>query len=71
MFVEPFEEARPGLHVTEAVAAIQRHGIEVDMGALATIAEGQLDDLVAGAVDALRAAFDRGATAVQLRVETD
>ena len=41
------------------------------MGALATIAEGQLDDLVAGAVDALRAAFDRGATAVQLRVETD
>ena len=71
LFVEPFEEANPGPHVTEAVAVIEHHGIEVDMGALASVAEGQLDDLIAGAADALRTAFARGATAVQLRIETD
>lgn len=69
VFVEPFEEANPGAHVTDAVAAIEAHGIDVDLGALASIAEGPLDDLIAGASEALRVAFERGATAVQLRIE--
>ncbi|MEL6892393.1 MAG: thiamine-binding protein [Actinomycetota bacterium] len=69
VFVEPFAEARPGPHVTAAVAAIEAAGLEVDLGALATTADGPLDDLVDAAGATLRAAFANGATAIQLRIE--
>jgi len=68
-FVEPFEEARPGPHVAAAVAAMEATGLHVDLGALASTADGPVDDLVDAAVAMLRATFANGATAVQLRIE--
>lgn len=69
VFVEPFEEAKPGPHVAAAVEALETAGIEVDLGALATTADGSVDELVAAAAELLRATFEHGATAVQLRIE--
>ncbi len=69
LFVEPFEEAHPGPHVTAAVEALEGVGLEVDLGALATTAEGSVDDVVTAAAAMLRATFEHGATAVQLRIE--
>lgn len=71
MFVEPFVEAQPGPHVIAALDAFANGGVEHDLGALATTADGPIDDLVAAACEALRAAFAHGATAVQLRIERD
>lgn len=69
VFVEPFVEAQPGPHVAAAVEAIESAGLPVDLGALATTAEGPVDDLVEAAAALLRATFERGASSVQLRIE--
>ncbi|MFT4658958.1 MAG: hypothetical protein ACI8V4_003154, partial [Ilumatobacter sp.] len=40
-----------------------------DMGPFATTADGDLDEVLAAIGALLRASFDAGATAIQLRVE--
>ena len=69
VFVEPFEEANPGPHVTAAVDAIAAVGLAADLGALATTAEGSVEQVVEAAAAMLRASFEQGASAVQLRIE--
>ena len=69
VLVEPFRENQPGPHVIAAVAAIDAAGLRSDMGPFATTAEGDLDQAIAAMADLVRAAFDNGADAVQLRIE--
>lgn len=69
VLVEPFKENEPGPHVSAAVDALSASGLEPDMGPFATTADGELDDVLAAVTALLRASFDAGATAIQLRVE--
>lgn len=69
VFVEPFKENDPGPHVTAAIAALDAAGLESDMGPFATTTDGDLDQVIAAASALLRAGFDAGAEAIQLRVE--
>ncbi|MDX2378995.1 MAG: thiamine-binding protein [Acidimicrobiia bacterium] len=70
ILVEPFKENDPGPHVTAVVDAARATGLDVDMGPFATSVSGDLDELVAASSAMLRAGFEAGATAIQLRVET-
>jgi uncharacterized protein YqgV (UPF0045/DUF77 family) len=66
--VEPFEDGRPGPHVTAAVDAVAGRGLAVDMGPFSTSADADDDvapDAIAGLV---RAAFGEGATRVSVQV---
>jgi len=66
--VEPFVEGSPGPHVKAALEACRGLGFEPDVGAFASTIDGRFHDVVR-AVDALvRAAYDNGATAVQVRI---
>lgn len=69
VLVEPFKENEPGPHVTAAVDALTSSGLAPDMGPFATTADGDLDEVLAAIGALLRASFDAGATAIQLRVE--
>lgn len=69
MLVEPFRESEPGPHVLAAIDAGRDAGLAIEMGPFASIAEGDLDSLVAAAEDMLRAGFAAGATSVQLHIE--
>jgi uncharacterized protein YqgV (UPF0045/DUF77 family) len=69
VLVEPFRENAPGEHVTAAVEAMRAAGLDADMGPFATTAEGDLDTVLEAATALLRASFDTGATAIQLRIE--
>jgi uncharacterized protein YqgV (UPF0045/DUF77 family) len=70
ILVEPFKENDPGPHVTAVVDAARATGLDVDMGPFATSVSGDLDELVEASSAMLRAGFEAGATAIQLRVET-
>ncbi|MGA0064832.1 MAG: hypothetical protein ACO3IV_05260 [Ilumatobacteraceae bacterium] len=66
--VEPFVDGRPGPHVTEAVAAVEKHGITVDFGPFGSVfavASGSLGRVVGDLMDA---AYAHGATVVNLTV---
>jgi hypothetical protein len=68
-FIEPFEEGRPGPHVTAAVDAVTAAGGNVDFGPFSSICQAD-DAAMPGVVAALlAAAFERGATGVRLSVE--
>lgn len=68
-FVEPFEEGAPGPHVRAAVEAVEQAGLTVDLGPFASLAAGPVDT-VAGAVGRLvQAAFEAGASRVQVQVD--
>jgi uncharacterized protein YqgV (UPF0045/DUF77 family) len=69
VLVEPFKENEPGPHVSAAVDALSASGLEPDMGPFATTADGELDDVLIAVTALLRASFDAGATAIQLRLE--
>ena len=69
VLVEPFRENDPGPHVTAAIEAIASAGMEPDMGPFATTAEGALDQAMAAVTALLRAGFDHGADAIQVRIE--
>ena len=69
VLVEPFKENEPGPHVSAAVDALSASGLEPDMGPFATTADGELDDVLVAVTALLRASFDAGATAIQLRLE--
>ncbi len=69
VLVEPFRENDPGPHVTAAIEAIAATGLEPDMGPFATTAEGELDQAIAAITALVRAGFDNGADAIQVRIE--
>jgi uncharacterized protein YqgV (UPF0045/DUF77 family) len=69
VLVEPFRENDPGPHVIGAIEALEAAGLTVDMGPFATTADGDLDQLINAAATLLRASFDAGADALQLRIE--
>ncbi|HEY1282519.1 MAG TPA: thiamine-binding protein [Acidimicrobiales bacterium] len=66
--VEPFEEGRPGPHVTAAVDAVASRGLAVDMGPFSTCADADVDAAPEAVASLLRAAFDQGASRVSLQV---
>ncbi|MBJ7505293.1 MAG: hypothetical protein JHC86_05875 [Ilumatobacteraceae bacterium] len=66
--VEPFVEGQPGPHVTQAVAAVEQHGVAVDFGPFGSIfvvSDEQMPTVVA---DMMRAAYANGATFVSVSV---
>ncbi len=69
VLVEPFRENDPGPHVTAAIDAIAATGMEPDMGPFATTAQGDLDQAMAAIGALVRAGFDHGADAIQIRIE--
>ena len=66
--IEPFVEGDPGAHVTAAVAAVEAHGIAVDFGPFGS--QFSVDDKNIPTVvgDLLRAAYENGATFVNIAV---
>ncbi|MGA9276785.1 thiamine-binding protein [Ilumatobacter sp.] len=69
VFVEPFRENDPGPHVTAAVSALEDAELSTDMGPFATVATGELDDVIGAVTVLLRSSFAAGADAIQLRIE--
>ena len=66
--VEPFVEGQPGPHVTNAVAAVEQHGVKVDFGPFGSTfmaTEAVTPTVVA---DMMRAAYAHGATFVSVSV---
>ena len=66
--IEPFVEGQPGPHVTQAVAAVEHHGIIVEFGPFGstfTVNDNQMPAVVA---DMMRAAYANGATFVSVSV---
>lgn len=66
--VEPFVEGQPGPHVTQAVAAVEHHGVAVDFGPFGstfTIDESAMPTVIG---DMMRAAYANGATFVSVSV---
>jgi uncharacterized protein YqgV (UPF0045/DUF77 family) len=69
VLVEPFRENDPGRHVIAAIDAIRATGMEPEMGAFASTAEGDLHQVIAAVTALCRAGFDHGADAIQVRIE--
>lgn len=69
--VEPFVEGRPGPHVTEAVAAVEKHGITVDFGPFGTVFTVSTGDLGRVVGDLMNAAYANGATIVNVTVSKE
>lgn len=67
--VEPFEEGRPGPHVTAAVDAVRALGFDPIMGPFGTTIEGDSADIVEAVKRLLDAATAAGATRVSLQLE--
>jgi uncharacterized protein YqgV (UPF0045/DUF77 family) len=66
--IEPFEEGRPGAHVTAPVEALRGRGYDVEFGPFGSACEVPAAD-VSGAVAAVvESAFAHGATHVNLDV---
>jgi uncharacterized protein YqgV (UPF0045/DUF77 family) len=66
--VEPFVEGKPGPHVTNAVAAVESHGIAVEFGPFGSVfrvGEATMPSVIA---DMMRAAYANGATFVSVSV---
>lgn len=66
--VEPFIEGAPGIHVTAAIAAVERCGLSVDFGPFGssfTVTQEQLPEVIA---QLMRAAYGNGATFVSVDV---
>ena len=69
--VEPFVEGRPGPHVTEAVAAVEKHGITVDFGPFGTVFTVSAGGLGRVVGDLMTAAYANGATIVNVTVSKE
>ena len=65
--VEPFDDGRPGPHVTAAIDAVAARGLMVDMGPFSTSVDAEPAEAFAVAHDLLTAAFENGATRVSLQ----
>jgi len=66
--IEPFVEGAPGPHVTEAVAAVEAHGLTVDFGPFGSTFAVTEDQAPAVVADLLRVAYAHGATYVSVDV---
>lgn len=66
--VEPFEEGRPGPHVTGPVEALRERGYEVEFGPFGSACDVPSDGVSAAVAAVVQAAFDHGATRVNLDV---
>ena len=69
VLVEPFRENDPGPHVVAAIDVLKDAGLAPDMGPFATETEGDLSVTIEAVARLLRASFEAGADAVQVRVE--
>ena len=69
LLIEPFKENAPGPHVTAVMELLAEHDFKVDMGPFSTTVDGELSHLADVAPHIYRAAFDAGATSVQMRLE--
>jgi uncharacterized protein YqgV (UPF0045/DUF77 family) len=69
VLVEPFRENDPGPHVVAAIDVLKDAGLAPDMGPFATETEGDLAVTIDAVARLLRASFEAGADAVQVRVE--
>lgn len=69
VLVEPFRENDPGPHVNAAIDVLSAAGLSPDMGPFATETVGDLDTTIEAVARLLRASFDAGADAVQVRIE--
>ena len=66
--IEPFDEGRPGPHVTGPTAALQQAGYDVEFGPFGTSVEVPTGDIGTVAALVLSTAFGAGATHVNLDV---
>lgn len=66
--VEPFVEGQPGAHVTQAVAAVQDHGLTVDFGPFGSVFVVDDVEMPQVVADMMRAAYSNGATYVTVSV---
>ena len=66
--IEPFEEGNPGSHVTEALAAVEKAGLSVNMGPFGTTVEGTTGEVSRAIEAALEASLAEGATRVTVTV---
>ena len=66
--IETFVEGFPGPHVEAALEACRAAGFEPDVGAFATTIDGSFDAVSAAVDHLVRAAYENGASAVQVRV---
>lgn len=67
--IEPFVEGEPGSHVTAAIAAVEAHGLTVEVGPFGSSFScpfAQVGDAVKALLDA---AYGHGATHVHVHVE--
>lgn len=67
--IEPFEEGRPGPHVTAAIAAAEDAGGQVEFGALSSTCVAPAEQVPSIVAALLSAAFANGATGVRISVE--
>ena len=68
-FVEPFVEGSPGPHVLAAVEAARAAGLAVELGPFASLATGSVAAVADAVRDVVAAAFEAGATRVQMQVD--
>jgi len=66
--IEPFVEGQPGPHVTQAVAAVEHHGIIVEFGPFGSTFTVNGDQMPVVVADMMRAAYANGATFVSVSV---
>lgn len=66
--VEPFVEGKPGPHVTQAVSAVEQHGITVDFGPFGSTFTVEVEAMPEVIATMMRAAYSNGATFVNVSV---
>jgi uncharacterized protein YqgV (UPF0045/DUF77 family) len=66
--IEPFDEGRPGPHVTKAIEAAEATGADVSVGPFGTQVEGTKEEIVAAVTAALDASLSEGASHVAVTV---
>lgn len=66
--VEPFVEGAPGPHVTAALDAAERDGLEVEFGPFGTTVSGGDDAVLSVTARVLKAALAAGATRVSMQI---
>ncbi len=69
--VEPFEEGKPGRHVTAAVAAFEQNGLSVDLGPFSSTSSGTIDDIANAVAEMIRSSMNAGASALRIQVGAD
>lgn len=66
--IEPFVEGSPGVHVTAAVAAVERCGLSVEFGPFGSSFSVTKEQLPEAIAELMRAAYGNGATYVSVDV---